>query len=230
MTMSPARKRPGLPCLLAASLFLSLGTGLQAQGPEPVGPFAADARVAIPRFTQDVGVASAIGVDSLTMPTRGLGLVFGAHWYPVHMGRLTIGLGGELLTSRASRTPDVDDVDDDEAEGAPPVAAPTVNAQFSSISPQVSLNFGSNRGWSYLTGGLGWAGFTIEPEDAPVADADSRPRVLNYGGGARWFAKEHLAFTLDLRFYAISAQAAATGRPAYPSDTMMVFSGGVAFK
>ena len=228
MTMSPATTRLLFPFLLAASLFLSTGAPLVAQVREPVGPFAADARIAIPRFKQDVSVASSIGVDSLTMPTRGLGLVFGAHWYPVHRGRVTLGLGGELLMSRASKTPDADD---DATDGAPPAETPpTVNTRFSSVSPQVSLNFGSNRGWSYLTGGLGWGAFSTERDDAPVADGDSRPRILNYGGGARWFAKEHLAFTLDLRFYAVAAQAAATGRPAYPSTTLMVFSGGVSFK
>ena len=28
--------------------------------------------------------------------------------------------------------------------------------------------------------------------------------MLNYGGGARWFNSPHLAFTFDIRFYAIS--------------------------
>jgi len=63
-----------------------------------------------------------------------------------------------------------------------------------------------------------------------VADGSSTPRVLNYGGGARWFAKEHVAVTVDLRFYQISAQEAVVNRPAFPKMTLMVFSGGVAFK
>ena len=212
--------------LLLCLVVLS-GTHLEAQVREPVGPFAVDARVTIPRFKQDVAVAEAIGVDSVTMPTRGLGVVFGAHWYPVRGQKVALGVGGEVLLSRGSKTPEVEEPE----QGQPPaVAGPTVNTRFSSISPQVSLNFGSSRGWSYLTGGLGWGGLTTEPETAPVADAESRPRVLNYGGGARWFAKEHVAFTIDLRFYAVGAQAETTGRPAYPSKTMMVFSAGVAFK
>ena len=37
----------------------------------------------------------------------------------------------------------------------------------------------------------GWARFTTEREDAPVADAESRARsTINYGGGARWFTQE----------------------------------------
>lgn len=216
---------------LAGSLTLSLlffdAAGVHAQVREPVGPFVVDARVAMPRFKEDVSVASGIGVDSVALPTRGLGLVFGAHWYPLRSHRVALGVGGEVLLSGASETPDVEEPED----GQPPAAAgPAVNTRLSTISPQISLNFGSNRGWSYLTGGFGWAGFTTERENAPVSDPASRPRVFNYGGGARWFAREHVAFTVDLRFYAIGAQEATTGRPAYPAETLMVFSAGLAFK
>ena len=209
--------------LLLSIFFLMLGgSELLAQMPDPIGPFAADARVAIPRFKEDANVASALGVSSANLPARGFGLAGGAHWYPVRMGHVTLGFGGEVLMSRASNTLKSDD--DDGVDG------PTVNTRFSVITPQVSLNFGTRRGWSYLSGGLGWGSFKTERADAPVADAAFRPRVLNYGGGARWFAKEHLAFALDLRFYAVNAQAAGSGRPAYPSMTLMVFSAGVAIK
>ena len=215
------------------SAFLSLFLVAPAASPagaqvrEPVGPFAVDLRVAMPRFGEDASVAASIGVDSSSMPASGLGLVVGAHWYPLHMGNVTLGIGGELLMSGGSKAPEIGEDDGD----PPPVEpGPTVATRFSAVSPQISLNFGSNRGWSYLTGGLGWGGFTTEREDMPVGDGEARPRVFNYGGGARWFAREHLAFTLDLRFYVVAAQAATTGRPVYPSNTMMVFSGGVAFK
>lgn len=223
--MSTPRLHLALP--LACLILFGTVHDLRAQIREPVGPFVVDARVALPRFKEDVGVASAIGVDSVALPTRGLGLVLGAHWYPVRSARIALGVGGEVLLSSASRTPEAEDP----AEGAPPTAAaPTVETRFSAVSPQISLNFGSGRGWSYLTGGFGWAGFTTERDDAPVADPESRPRVLNYGGGARWFAREHVAFAVDLRFYALGAQEATTGRPAYPGKTLMVFSAGVAFK
>ena len=164
------------------------------------------------------------------MPASGLGLVFGGHWYPWRMGRVTLGIGGELFLSRGTGTPEIDESDDDQQPPPPAVPAPMVTTRFSTVSPQISLNFGSNRGWSYLTGGLGWGGFATERQDMPVADGASRPRVFNYGGGARWFAREHLAFAVDLRFYVLAAQPAVTGRPAYSANTMMVFSGGVSFK
>lgn len=193
-----------------------------AQTPEPIGPIAIDLRVATPRFKENADVASALGVSTTNMPGRGLGLAGGLHWYPVRMGRVTLGLGGEVLFSGASNTLEAED---DTGEDGP-----TVKTSFSAVSPQVSLNFGTGRGWSYLSGGLGWGSFTTEREDDPVADADGRPSVLNYGGGARWFAKDHLAFAFDVRFYAIGAQEAITGRPAYPKVTLMVISAGISFK
>ena len=208
--------------LISTSALLLTAADLRAQTPDPIGPFAVDARMALPRFKEDASVASALAVSSTNLPSRGLGLAGGAHWYPLRRGRVTLGLGGEVIISRGSNT--LEPETEDGADG------PTVRTRFSAVTPQVSLNFGTGRGWSYLTGGLGWGNFSTERADAPVGAADSRPRVLNYGGGARWFAKEHVAFTLDLRFYVVNAQAAAPLRPAYPRMRLMVFSGGVSFK
>ena len=54
--------------------------------------------------------------------------------------------------------------------------------------------------------------------------------TINFGGGARWFAKSHLAFALDLRYYAIDAQEATDALALTGKVTLMVFSVGVAFK
>jgi len=216
MTDTPMR----IAYLLCSLLLLPVVS--LAQTPEPIGPVAVDARVALPRFKENADVASALGVSTTNMPGRGLGLAGGVHWYPVRMGRVTLGLGGEILFSGASNTL--------EAEDDTGVDGPTVQTHFSTVSPQVSLNFGTGKGWSYLSGGLGWGSFTTEREDDPVAEADGSIRVLNYGGGARWFAKDHLAFTFDLRFYAINGQEAGTARPAYPKVTLMIISAGVSFK
>lgn len=188
---------------------------------EPIGPFAADVRVAMPNFPDDQAIATALGATAENLPGRGLGLSAGLHVYPIR-GRVALGLGGEVLLTRASRS----------LEPAQPGATPgpTVNGRFNAISPQISLNFGSRRGWSYVSGGIGWGSFTVERETAPVSSPDGRLRTLNYGGGARWFAKEHLAFAFDLRFHRIGAQEASAGRPAYPKARMMVLSAGISLK
>ena len=105
-----------------------------------------------------------------------------------------------------------------ETEGG--AEGPTVKTRFSVLSPQVSLNFGRRHGWSYLSGGIGWARVHDRARKRRRSPTRTGSRgSFNYGGGARWFAKEHLAFAFDLRFYAISAQEATVGRPAYRSVT-----------
>ena len=190
---------------------------------EPIAPFVFDARGTLARFKQLPATATALGVAATDLPTRGLGLVVGAHLYPVRRNNFALGIGGELLLrARGSNTiaPAVEDGPD----------GPAVVTRMTALSPQLSLNFGKRDGWSYLSGGIGWASLTSELEETPFEDPESRPRAINYGGGARWFAKEHLAFSLDLRFYAVSPQEATTARPAVPRMTVMVFSAGISLR
>jgi hypothetical protein len=210
--------------VLVAVTMATLAPRAAAQEPEkePIGRFAVDARVALPRFPDDPETVSALGVTVENLPSRGLGLAAGVTFYPVRMGPVALGVGGEWLQSRGRKT--LDPVE----EGG--VSGPTVTTRFSALSPQLSLNFGGRDGWSYVSGGIGWVAFTTEREDAPVADAPGRTRAINYGGGARWFAKEHLAFTFDLRFYRINPQEATVGRPAYGGRRLMVFSTGISLK
>lgn len=212
--------------LFGACLSLPVIATAQNQAPpiapidDRIGPFVADARITMPRFKGSAAVAESLGVTEPDLPTRGFGLIVGAHFYPVRGRSVALGIGGEiLLRARGSRTikPAVEDGPD----------GPTVVTRMTAITPQVSLNFGRKNGYSYLTGGLGLGSFTTELEDSPVGDAETRPRVMNYGGGARWFTRKHLAFSLDLRFYKMGAQEAAVERPPYPATTMMVFSAGI---
>jgi hypothetical protein len=194
----------------------------QEREKEPIGRFAADVRVSLPRFPDDPTSATALGVTIDDLPGRGLGVSAGAHLYLFRMGKVTVGVGGEWIVSRGRHT------QEPAQEGG--TAGPTVETRFSALSPQVSLNFGSRRGWSYLSAGLGRARFTTERENAPVGDASSDPSAINYGGGARWFAKEHLAFTFDVRWYRIDPQDATLTRPAYDGRRMLVLSAGISVK
>jgi hypothetical protein len=189
---------------------------------QPIGRFVADVRGTFPKFKQDPNIASGIGVSPLNLPTRALGLVVGAHWYPLHLGPLTLGVGGELMTAGRKRTLPA-------AKAGDP-SGPTVHSHMSSITPQVSFNFGKRQGWSYISGGIGRTAFTAERQDAPLPPQESRTKTFNYGGGARWFSKKHVALTVDLRFYAISPQAKTLVRPAVSRMTLVAFSVGAAFK
>ena len=100
--------------------------------------------------------------------------------------------------------------------------------QLTSFSPQISFNFGTGNGWSYITGGIGPSTWSLVPDGStPLAIDDTRLQTVNYGGGARWFAKRHVAFTVDLRFYDIAAGVAEAGFPAHPLTRFLVIGAGI---
>jgi hypothetical protein len=189
---------------------------------QPIGRFAADVRGAFPKFKQDPNLAAAIGVTAPALPARAFGFVVGAHWYALHTRIVTFGVGGEMILARRSRT--LGATTPGGAQG------PAVTSRLRSISPQISFNIGSRDGWSYISGGIGSSTFTTERADAPLPPQDSRSKTINYGGGARWFSKKHVALSLDLRFYAINPQVATAARPAVPRMTLIAMNVGAAFK
>ena len=200
-----------------------VGTGQAAAQPTtgPLPHFAVDTRGSLARFKADPGVAAPLNVALDNLPTRGLGLTVGAHWYALRLRRITFGLGGELLLARDSAT-----LHDSETDRT----GPTVSTRVSAFAPQISFNFGRDEGWSYISGGLGSARITSERADLPMAGPPARTRMLNYGGGARWFNSPRMAFTFDVRFYAISPRFATPTMPGYPRAKFMVLSAGLAFK
>lgn len=215
-----------LTLIAAAALLIGTARRTAAQDvpPEdqPIGKFAADVRGVFPKFKQDPNIAAGIGVTALNLPTRALGFVVGAHWYPAHLRLMTLGFGGEVMMAGRNHmlAP--------ATTGAAP--GPTVHSRISALSPQVSFNFGKRQGWSYISGGIGRSSFTAERQDAPLPSQESASKTINYGGGARWFSKKHVALSVDLRFYAINPQEKTATRPAFPRMTLMAFSVGAAFK
>lgn len=190
------------------------------QPPDPPGPFVLDARGALPRFKESGFIAGELGVPVVSLPTFGFGFDVGAHWYPLRARKVTLGVGASLLWARGRQTPT-------DEEGEP--TGPTIETRLVAFAPQLSLNFGTARGWSYISGGIGQSVYDARLAETPT-DNSRRASTINYGGGARWFARPHLAFSLDLRFYAVGPQAATDTVVATERTTLMVFSAGVAFK
>ena len=58
----------------------------------------------------------------------------------------------------------------------------------------------------------------------------SRCQTVNYGGGARWFIKKHLAFSLDVRFYEIKDGTPIPPVPGSPRTTLFIIAAGVSLK
>jgi hypothetical protein len=156
---------------------------------------------------------------SSQLPGVGLGLDAGAHVYLLRWKAVTLGLGGQLTFARAHE--------------APPAALELhpVTERFTTISPQLSLNFGDGDGWSYLSGGIGPSWWSIVPDGGAKTPADAdRLRAVNYGGGARWFTKPHLAFAFDVRFYQIDPGFAHGVLPASPRTTFLIMGAGVSVR
>ncbi len=206
-------------CIVALLLHLS-ATPTAAQDAGPIGPFVIDVRGSMVNVGQDPELAGNRGLGPAQLPAWGLGLDVGGHVYLFRLGVITFGLGGSALFTSTSRTPGDND---------PDAGGPSVTTRFTAFSPQVSFNFGDGNGWSYLSGGLGTSRFTVSSEQLTVPP-QRRAGTLNYGGGARWFVRPGVAFSLDLRLYAISPLPQAGMEPGSPRMTRLTLNMGLSFK
>ena len=77
---------------------------------------------------------------------------------------------------------------------------------------------------------MGQSIWSIVPEGQEDYPPDTdRLKTINYGGGARWFIKAHLAFSFDVRFYAINPGSAYTFSQS-PRTRLLVVGAGVSVK
>jgi hypothetical protein len=193
-----------------------------AQPPQPVSGFVVDARGAIPFLPNNDAVAVTRGTTADEMPTYGLGLQVGAHGYLFRWKAIAFGVGGSFLASAGQRTPAT-------VSGSTTPVGPTVKSRFRAMSPQLSLNFGHRRGWSYLSGGIGRSTFRSWRDDRPEEEGEST-KTLDYGGGARWFVNNRLAFSLDFRFYAMNPVAPSEKSAGHPRMTFGVGTLGISVR
>jgi hypothetical protein len=144
------------------------------------------------------------------VPQRGFGFSIGGHIYPFHLGVAQVGLGADLLRARGSSR-----------------SQTGIDAamRVTTVAPQISFNFGTREGWSYLSAGYGVTQTRAqvdipEREVSPPETQDDVPQpeplpagtvvrnvrtgTINIGGGARWFIREHLAVGFDIRFHRLS--------------------------
>jgi hypothetical protein len=157
------------------------------------------------------------------LPGRGLGIQIGATVYPFRWRAVTFGVGGEFATSRARRAAVAASAQSEALRGA--------EEKLTSLAPQLSFNFGNGHGWSYISGGLARSKWSLIPDGRPAFPSDSEKlKTINYGGGARWFMKAHLAFSFDVRFYAINPGSPYLAFPGSPRTTLMVIGAGVSVK
>lgn len=211
------------PVFACASLIVLLAANRAlAQDPPPrIGPYVVDLHATVPRFPQDVQLAQSRDMTLAELPGNGLGVLVGVHVYPLRWRAVTFGLGGEFATGRARQTP----------AAAQTILRPATE-RLTTITPQLSFNFGTGNGWSYISGGLGRSTWAVTPQGQEGFAADSEQlKTISYGGGARWFMKTHLAFSFDARFYAINPGTPYNDYPAgSPRTTLFIVGAGISVK
>lgn len=191
--MTPPRAGGTTAVILLAAAF-GPGAAAQTFPAGPPGPYVVDLR----------GVTAGLptGADwyreghaGLIVPSRGFGLAAGVHIYPAAAGPSRIGLGLDGFALRGSARSE---------DGRP------VRAVAAAMAPQMSLNFGTSAGWSYLSGGLG--ALLIRTEVGPGGRAGGEwRRAVNIGGGARWFVSPRVAVGFDVRFHRAGSSDRAPG-------------------
>ena len=202
---------------------LLAGARAEAQDPPPPIPrIVVDLRGSFPKFPRSVQLADSRGLDLRELPGAGLGVDAGVHLSVLKWKAITFGLGG-LVTLGRSRSSAFNVENQPVRRG--------VTERFTSMTPQLSLNFGTGDGWSYLSGGIGGSRRSVVPEGEALQPADEeRLRTINWGGGARWFIKRHVAFTFDVRFHDLDPGSPHSGGPGSPRTRLIIIGAGMSLK
>ena len=200
--MFEARRPVAAAVLLLVLLATPAPAGAQGLTPEPPGPYVIDVRGTTLGVPQTSDVYPDIPGGTV-IPARGFGLQAGAHVYPASGRVWRAGFGVGALFTRATATTPLDSSETGDA-AALPATFPDVAVTQQIISPQVSLNFGTSRGWSYLSAGVG------RGRVRSTAGSDTLTTwrtAVNAGAGARWFVSEHFGVGFDLRAHWLGSRA-----------------------
>ncbi len=197
--------------VLAAGLTAVTAT---AQPREALGGVVGDLRLVSTTLPTGLGWTPPVAATGALVPGRGVGAEGGVFVFagPGRFRRLSFGATGFVAEGRATG-----------------VDAPTMATRMFAAAPHAALNFGHRDGWSYLSIGAGTA--KVRATEAGVEDQPaSWGLAFHYGGGARWFVREHLAVSLDLRFWALTPRPATTARPSAAATTRIAIGAGVSFR
>jgi hypothetical protein len=202
--------------LCIAALLIS--TAAFAQPLSSPGPYVIDVRGVMSGVPGGTGFYPVVASNTI-VPKRGFGLGLGAHLYPFRFGIARLGFGIEAMRVRGTAvTPAATTETSTTETSTTSASAADAVMDLTTVAGQVSFNFGSRDGWSYLTAGYGntrTRGQVSSEVPGPILHSvvvlTRQAPTINYGGGARWFIRERLAVGFDLRFHRIAADGGLPG-------------------
>jgi hypothetical protein len=209
---------------LCAGTLLGCAASAAAQvaAPAPPGPYAFDVRVSTVGIPQATSFYPTIPAGTV-VPARGFGVDLGGHFYAGRLGPARLGIGGNFVRVRGTAATPVTTTTSTTTTSASSttsgttaastdgtVVHPAITSSIRLIAPQLSLNFGTAAGWSYLSAGLTLASVKVQASAVPPGSvATSRDSGnttgFNIGFGARWFVNRHVAASFDVRFHRVSS-------------------------
>ena len=227
--------------LVAAVVLFGPGAvSAQSLTPGKPGPYVIDLRAAMSGLPKSSAFHPVIP-ESTLVPSRGFGLDVGGQIFVGSIGPARLGFGANVVRARGTATTPAP-----ASSGAtpPPTSGGTLSLLSASdpirvaitltaVTPQISFNFGTSDGWSYLSGGYGaaWINTTAEGTSAflpagplTLSTKEGASRAANYGGGARWFIRPHLAVGFDVRFLRVRSSGLR------PATTEVLASAGVSLR
>ncbi len=208
-------------CFAVMLLTFGFVAPTTAQPPqEPIGLYVIDLQGSFVPFSRNVELAENRDLNPPDTPGAGAGYQVGAHVYPFRWHVITFGIGASFHSSLADQRP---------GERSPNPDGPTLRKRFTVVAPQLSFNFGGRDGWSYLSGGITPSRLSLFPLNAETSEQRTSG-TLNYGGGVRWFINNRVAFSIDLRLYAISPIEQVGDTPGSPRMTQMALNVGASFR
>ena len=229
-------ERPG-PCRAAAVWFIWLvlagsATAAQAQGSDAPGPYVVDLRAGVGALPRTAGLFPDVPSGTL-VATSGLAFDAGGHIYLIRIGPARVGIGAGFtgVSGKTSSRPAPSD-------SASSFTLPSVHTRIMTIAPQLSFNFGTSEGWSYISAGIGPAKARVTRSAFVTGSGDTAVttdgtalstslRAVNVGGGARWFTHRHLAISFDVRFHVVSDTG---GETPIARTTLVVVTGGMSLR
>lgn len=191
-----------------AALAAAAPLHAQSLTPGPPGPFVVDLRGAMSGLPQ-AGTYYAPFPVGTVVAKRGFGFDVGAHVYPFGFRKTRIGLGADLMQVRGTASTISTTAS---ATTSSATEFPDVTTTARLVVTQLSVNFGSRDGWSYLSVG-GDAGRIASAGSGAVTVARETHTLsgFNLGGGARWFLRDHFGVGFDVRFHRFSTATLVSG-------------------